>query len=120
MSELKDDILSLLTDYCGDVSNQIQSAADRLTKQAQKTLESESPRKTGKYAKSWRLKRFKGKRFRFVIYNDEYRLTHLLENGFTHVPDMKKHEGRPHIDPVQEKLNEDFYSECVKIIEGGV
>lgn len=116
-----DELMKYLNEYTNEVSEQISSAADRLSKQARKELKSASPVRTGKYSKSWRLKRFGGgRRFHIVLYNNEYRLTHLLENGFTHKPDMAKIKARQHIDPVQERLNSDFEKECEKIIKGGI
>lgn len=115
---IADEIMGMLTAYCGDLGEKMQSAAEKLSKQASKDLEAASPKKTGEYAKSWHLSRFGGRgRFRIVIHNDEYQLTHLLESGFKHFPDGGKIEGRLHIAPVQEKLNEDFYKACEDLVK---
>lgn len=121
-----DDVIKLLGEYTENVSEKISAAADMLTKQAQKTLKEKSPvdkhkysKRRGKYAKSWRLKRFGGDRkFRIVIHNTEYRLTHLLENGVNHhYPNDSVIPPIVHIAPVQNEINDMFFKACKKIIK---
>lgn len=116
---IADEIMGMLTAYCGDLGEKMQSAADKLSKQASKELEVASPKKTGEYSKSWHLSRLDGRgRFRIVIHNDKYQLTYLLENGFkNHYPDGGSFEGHMHIAPVQEKLNDDFYKACEDLVK---
>lgn len=118
-SEFEKDIVEMLQSYCGELNEKMFDEAQRLTKEAQSKLKDISPKDTGDYAKSWRLAKFgkKSTRFRFVIHNEEYRLTHLLEEGFTHHPDMRQVKGQPHIDEVQEWLNSEFEAACEKIIK---
>lgn len=66
----------------------------------------------GPYARGWKKTRTG---YGYVIYNEEYRLTHLLEYGHDVIgPDKKKHgrtQARPLIKPVEEetiKLFEDL------------
>lgn len=117
-NSLADEIMSELTKYTSDISKNIYKQAEKLSKQAQKQVRELSPKKTGDYSKGWHLTHFKGaRRFRVVVYNDKYQLTHLLENGFIHYPNGDTVKGRPHIDPVQEEINEKFYSAVCEMIE---
>jgi len=111
--------MELLTEYTHEVGEKISKAADRLAKQAQKELGEVSPKHTGKYAKSWHLKRFgESGSFRIVLHNSEYRLPHLLENGVEHhYPNDSHVDPKVHIAPVQDKLNDAFFKECEKIIK---
>ena len=114
-----DEVIKLFGEYTQNVSEKISAAADTLTKEARKTLKVESPKHSGKYSKSWRFKRFGGDRkFRIVIHNTEYRLTHLLENGVQHhYPNDSIIPPIVHIAPVQNELNDLFYKACEKIIK---
>lgn len=108
-----------LTEYTEEIASKVYTAADKLSRAARSELTEIPIKRTGVYRKSWKVKRFKGKKgFRLVIHNEQkYRITHLLENGFIHYPDGNTVEGRPHIGPTQDRLNEDFYKACVDIIE---
>lgn len=113
------EIMKILTDYTEEIGREINEAGERLTKQALKELKRASPKKTGAYAKGWRLKKF-GQRgtFRIVIHNaDRYMLTSILEHGFRHMPDKNLIPGREHIYPVQDKLNREFEKAVEEIIK---
>lgn len=114
-----DDVIKLLGEYTENVSEKISAAADMLTKQARNKLKVDSPKHSGKYSKSWRLKRFGGDRkFRIVLHNTEYRLTHLLENGVKHhYPNDSVIPPIVHIAPVQNEINDMFFKACEKIIK---
>ncbi len=115
------EIMKILTDYTAEIGREINAAGERLAKQAQKELRKAppTPKKTGDYAKSWKIKKFgKSGTFRIIIYNSlKPRLTHLLEMGFKHEPDKTFIEGRKHIRPVQEKLDREFEKAVEDIIK---
>lgn len=123
MSSLQDDIMKTLTEYTEEIGVNVNKAGRTLSKKAQKMLKATSPRSklTGvkHYGDSWSIKNF-GKRgtFRIVIHEstDKYRLTHLLENGFTHVPDNGKIKPQKHIEPAQDWLNREFEKAVERII----
>ena len=116
--DFADELMLSLQEYCGDIGEQILAEAEKLSRKTRAELKPASPKSTGDYSKGWHLTKFgSGKRFRFVLYNDKYQLTHLLENGFTHHPDMDFIEGKKHIEPIQELLNDEFESACERIIK---
>lgn len=116
--DFADELMQSLYDYSADIGEQIFAEANKLSKKARAELKNASPKRTGEYSKGWHLTKFGGgRRFRIVAYNDKYQLTHLLENGFTHHPDMRSVKGQMHIEPIQERLNNEFESACERIIK---
>ena len=101
------------------VTEAIEATAEDLAKELKRTSpKSSGKRRSGKYSRGWKTKdtsvkkagAVKGK----IVYNKEYRLTHLLENGHRTrsggtVP------GRPHIRPAQAKAEKELIT---KIKEG--
>ena len=85
--------------------------------------QSETPRKTGKYAKSWAYKRWqKGRReINFaggVVYAKKpgYRLAHLLENGHAKRGGGRTTE-RVHIEPVAAWAQDEAFERIVSTLE---
>lgn len=79
-----------------------------MAKEAASRLQNTSPKKTGKYAKSWKVKTQRGSAGidEVIVYNkDHYQLTHLLENGHV-IKNAKGEYGRTspkkHIGPVND------------------
>lgn len=97
-------IANLLSQYTQEVQEIVETAADEVTKEAVTTLKATSPKRKGKYAKSWVRKKTDNS---YVIHNKRYYLTHLLENGH-----VKRGGGRvtgiKHIDPVEQQSVEAF------------
>ena len=101
------------------VTEAIEATAEDLAKELKRTSpKSSGKRRSGKYSRGWKTKdtsvkkagAVKGK----IVYNKEYQLTHLLENGHRTrsggtVP------GRPHIRPAQAKAEKELIT---KIKEG--
>ena len=82
-------------------------------KEAVKDLKANSPKLTGKYAKSWTVKKVSESSHGLdvVVHNKKYyRLTHLLEHGHA-----KRGGGRVdaivHIKPVEERVTRDLENE---------
>ena len=98
----------ILSDYSKEVIRETNEAFETVSKEAVQKLKNTSPRRTGKYARSWTKKTEKGgslKTDTVVIHNKVYQLTHLLENG--HIVRNKKGtygrtNGIKHIAPVEE------------------
>lgn len=120
--DFADQLMEELHRYCNGIGEEMLAEANSCVKNARKMLKSMAPRDTGDYFRSWKITKFgNSRRFRFVVYsgNDEYRLTHLLEKGFTHQPDPPGYEvkAQPHIEQSQEWLNKEYESVCERIIK---
>ena len=88
-------------------------------KEAAKKLKAESPKETGKYARSWKFQAERGRlRVGGTVYaaSPEYRLTHLLEKGHA-----KRGGGRTapivHIEPVEKWANEEAFERTIEELE---
>lgn len=115
-------IMRELTDYTYEVSAGIEKAADRVSRDAVKTLKQNSPRSDeagAHYADGWTKRKTKGNgKLQIVIYNRiKPHLTHLMEFGWI-TKDGTRVEGREHITPVKDKLAEDFPKLCEEIVKG--
>lgn len=116
---LKVQMEKILDEYSERVNNASRVAIQRVGRESVKQLRNNSPKKSGSYARGWRLKTLKvsGNVTDVIVHNaTDYSLTHLLENG--HVVRNKKGTfGRapahPHIKPVEEWAN----SELPELIE---
>ena len=97
----------ILEDATKEVKRAMSNAQDKIAKEGVQKLRNTSPKKTGDYAKGWRVKRERGRDIPVVtIHNKtDYQLTHLLENGHI-VRNAKGEYGRTHgikhIAPVEE------------------
>lgn len=105
---------NLLDEYDSQVKEAAKTAIRKVSDEAVQKLKATSPKRKGKYARSWKVTR---KGMDAVIHNSEYRLTHLLENGHMIVNQYGTY-GRksatPHIKPVEQWAND----ELVREIEG--
>lgn len=118
--QLAETIRKELDDLAEDTTDTVKKAVQEAADTAVKELKATSPKKTGRYAKSWTQKKVKenssGKEI--VVHARRYQLTHLLENGHA-----KRGGGRVaarvHIKPVEEKVSEKLESDIKRKIERG-
>lgn len=102
-----------LDTYAKDTATAVKKAVQEAADGAVKELKSTSPKKTGRYAKSWRQKKEKESSSgeEITVYAGRHQLTHLLENGHA-----KRGGGRvagiPHIKPAEQN--------AIKKLEEGV
>ena len=105
VQDLRNEILKSLQYYRQGLGEDIEKESKRLTMQAIKRLKATSPKRTGWYSRGWKYKK-RGKIF--VLYNTEYRLTHLLEKRHL----KRNHKGftdpQPHIKPVETAIKKDL------------
>lgn len=116
----------ILEDYSDEISAQLDAAADKVSKEAVQAVRAASPvhrgeitrkgkrRAPGTYKKGWKRKKMQG---RYIIYNTQGGLTHLLEHGHA-----KKNGGRtrpyPHIEANAEIAARKFEEQARQILEG--
>lgn len=111
MDSLTAQINNVLAQYTSDVNKTVDEVMQNNAKEAKKALTYNSPARTGKYAKSWAVKKEKG---RYIVYNKKPGLTHLLENGHDIIRDGRKighAPAQPHIKPVEEMITDKIVKE---------
>ena len=107
----------ILRSYGTAMNLAVDEAVDSVAKKAKAKLNHTSPKRTGRYAKGWAIK--KDKKGSVVVYNKHYQLTHLLEKGHrTRYATGKKIYGKksivmaqPHIAPVADMVQEELPAE---------
>lgn len=118
--QLADTIKKELDDLTADTTDTVKKAVQDAADTAVKDLKATSPKRTGKYAKSWTQKKVKetSSEKEIVVHARRYQLTHLLENGHA-----KRGGGRVvarvHIKPVEEKVSEQLENDIKRKIGSG-
>lgn len=108
VDQLADAIAKELNLYSDSVTAAFKKSVDEISKEAAQALNTDSPKRTSRYAKQWTAgDRYESHRTkRVTVYNKKrYQLTHLLEHGHAkrgggRVP------GKAHIAPVEAKAIE--------------
>ena len=122
VDQLAAEIAKGLADYSQDVVEKVNVSSEKVGKAAVKQLKQTSPKKTGKYAKSWTMKTEPdvGQPHKRIVHvkAPHYRLAHLLEYGHAKVGGGRV-EGRPHIRPAEEMVIQEFMAEVEEAIERG-
>ena len=114
-NDITSQILQALRGYTDDVREEVDKAAEEVSKQTADQLKSTSPKKTGKYASSWTTKKV-GKKW--VVHNKKhYRLTHLIEKGHAKVNGGRV-PGRAHIRPAEQEAIREFVDRVERAVEG--
>lgn len=106
---LGDEIMQSLYDFADTEYETLSTVLDNVAKETVNQLKATSPRKSGHYAKGWKVKKVKqeGRRYEVIVHNKtDYQLTHLLENGHVKVVWGKRTGGfvkaEPHIKKAEE------------------
>lgn len=116
---MNDDLLAInqiLAKYTDDVDKALDDAIKSTADEAVVKLKETSPKNRGKYRRGWKVKKVKGE---YTVYNTQYQLTHLLENGHDVVAwgrKVTRAKAQPHIKPVADWAQE----EVVKRVEDGL
>jgi len=122
IDQLAAEIAKELSKYSQEVVEKVNISSEKVGKAAVKQLRQTSPKKTGKYAKSWTMSTEKeiGQPHKRIIHAKapHYRLTHLLEHGHAKRGGGRV-EGRPHIRPAEEMVIKEFVAEVEEAIKRG-
>ncbi len=104
IDELADTVLKGLKEYAQLAADDLKEDVKKAGKTVKEQIESTAPKKTGKYAKSWTVKKTRetSDSIQVVVHSkNRYQLTHLLEHGHA-----KRGGGRtrafPHIAPAEQ------------------
>ena len=122
IDQLAAEIAKGLADYSQDVIEKVNISSEKVGKAAVKQLKQTSPKRYGKYAKSWAMKTEPevGQPHKRIVHvkAPHYRLTHLLEHGHAKVGGGRV-EGRPHIRPAEEEVIREFTAAVEEAIKRG-
>lgn len=102
---LHEAILNELYEFSYEVEQIVQEELDKGAQDLKNELKATSPKRSGRYAKNWKVK--KNGRSR-TVYNGKptYRVTHLLEYGHASRGGGRKVGAIPHIKPAEDKYAE--------------
>lgn len=102
----------------------LEETVNEVAAEAAKKLKAESPKKSGQYAKNWKVKKSSSSRAIWnvgaIVYggNPTYRLSHLLEHGHAN-RDGGRTQGIEHIKPVERWATEEtldrFYAKVERL-----
>lgn len=83
INNLDEAIADILEDYSTAITNAVNEQTEKAANQLKKDIAADSPVKTGKQKKSWRVTKEKvaGLDLKAVVHSTDYRKVHLLENG---------------------------------------
>ena len=105
IDEMAKAIVEHLEDYQNLASDELKKAVKRAGQTVKDEIQAHAPRKTGRYAESWVVKKISetGTSLELVVHSPKrYMLAHLLENGHAKRGGGRV-EGKPHIKPAEEK-----------------
>lgn len=113
-------LIKTMEQYTPSIKLKIERLAIDLGKEGVETLKKTSPKRTGKYAKSWKIKSVEGSNFtKTVIYNTNPRLPHLLEKGHKIWNKAgSRAKAQIHIKPVEQDIQDKFIKGVENIING--
>jgi len=104
IDQLADAVMKGLEEYAKLATDDLKKDVQNAGKKVKEQIESTAPKKTGKYSKSWAVKKTKetSDSIQVVVHSkNRYQLTHLLEFGHA-----KRGGGRtrafPHIEPAEQ------------------
>ena len=117
---LSDEIAKLLSEYETEIVKNADACGKVVANAAAKEMRQTSPKRIGKYAKSWGVTREAGgfgENAKYIIHNKKrYRLTHLLEHGHV-TANGKRTKAIPHIKPVEEHVIREYEKKVREAIE---
>lgn len=121
IDSLADAVMEELDDYSELATETMKAAVDRAGKTVRSEIRSGAPVRTGKYARSWTVRRTResSTALEVTVYSpSRYMLAHLLEHGHA-----KRHGGRvrgnPHIAPAQAVGEEQLEQDIMKGLQDG-
>ncbi len=123
VDKLAQQIADELSQFTTEIVEQIDISGARIGKKAVKKLKATSPKKSGRYKKSWMMTTDKviglPNKYTLHVRAPRYRLTHLLEKGHVIAGGTGRVKAYPHIGPVEEEVIEQFTREVEEAIKRG-
>ena len=120
LERMEDEIAKMLTEYEAAIVKNVDASGKAVADKGAKQLRQTSPKRTGKYAKSWGVTREDssfGENAKYIIHNKKhYRVAHLLEHGHV-MANGKRTKAIPHIKPVEEQVIREYEKKVREAIE---
>ena len=120
VERMADEIAKMLTEYEAAIVKNVDASGKAVADKGAKQLRQTSPKRTGKYAKSWGVSREDssfGENAKYIIHNKKhYRVAHLLEHGHV-MANGKRTKAIPHIKPVEEQVIREYEKKVREAIE---
>lgn len=111
VNEIEAGLKAVLEGYATDANKTMSEVAQELGKEAQAALRQTSPKKTGAYARGWKIDvQVKRLATTVTVYNQKPGLPHLLEHGHA-LPQGGRAKAYPHIAPVAKAIEEKYMQE---------
>lgn len=104
IDEMDQAINEQLKKYAGSITEDMKDSLRESAKEIRKDISRNSPVRTGRYKKSWSVKKIaeNSTSLELVVHSkNRYQLTHLLEHGHA-LRNGGRVEGKPHIQPAEE------------------
>lgn len=104
VDEMDQAISEQLQKYAGAITEDMKDSLRESAKEIRRDISRNSPVRTGKYKKSWSVKKLSedSTGLDLVVHSkNRYQLTHLLEHGHA-LRNGGRVEGKPHIKPAEE------------------
>lgn len=127
LDELAGELTRVIALYTQDVQEAVANSITAIAKEGKAKVKSNSPKRTGAYAKGWTIsnENKKGKQEARIYNKTNYQLTHLLENGHVvrngtgRIGPGKKTSvaGNPHIAPVNDWAQQEVVSAIEEAIK---
>ena len=120
IDEMASTINEMLEDYAKLATDSMKEAATKSAKTVRKEISANAPRRTGKYAKSWRTKTTKedSHTLKITVHSSKPGLPHLLEHGHA-----KRSGGRTaaqeHIAPAEQKGIDQLEKDIERSLKNG-
>ncbi len=121
IDELADAVMNGLKEYAQLAAEDLKEDVKKAGKTVKQQIESAAPKKTGKYAKSWTVKKTRetSDSIQIVVHSkNRYQLAHLLEHGH-----VKRNGGRtrafPHIAPAEQAGTEQLLKDIERDLKKG-
>ena len=119
IDQLADTVMKGLEDYAKLAVDDLKADVQKAGKKVKEQIESTAPKDTGKYAKSWAVKKTKeaSDSIQVVVHSkNRYQLAHLLEKGHAKRGGGRV-AGRPHIAPAEQAGIEQLQSLIEKALK---
>ena len=114
-------VMEELNQYAKHSTKEVKQIVEEVAKETKEEIQANAPQKSGKYSKSWAVKKMNenSTRLNVVVHSrNKYQLTHLLEFGHA-----KRNGGRvsarPHIEQAEQNAIKRMEEKIQEVLENG-